>query len=273
MLDMYRMFVRPEGAPGEFGADLMERNGRPMADQAVARLELRPTDSVIEIGFGPGLGLEALARAVPGGSSTADFSVVLKLRNTDALDEFNESVSDPASPQYGQYLTPAEFHARYSPSQATVDAVTSWIRAQGLRVENVSGNRTLIDVSGSGKATARATHGNWYQLLFNGDKKAFESWYFNDSSAAQPSAAEAKSWWKDYKLENKYELLAGGLPGESVACHGDSGGPLLRGSSAATLTTYGVSFAVEGTISSACGLGGGYLVFNRKMLDFVRQSL
>lgn len=67
MLDMYRMFVRPEGAPGKLGADLMERNGGPMTREVVARLNLGLTDSVIEIGFGPGLGLEALARAVPQG--------------------------------------------------------------------------------------------------------------------------------------------------------------------------------------------------------------
>lgn len=124
-----------------------------------------------------------------------------------------------------------------------------------------------------GKATARALNGKWYELLFNGKYEKFRSWYFTDSPSALPSEAEAKDWWKSYKLENKYELLAGGLPGESVACHGDSGGPLLRGTSAATLTTYGVSFAVEGTISSACALGGGYLVFNRKMLDFVNGAL
>jgi hypothetical protein len=47
----------------------------------------------------------------------------------------------------------------------------------------------------------------------------------------------------------------------------------LRGTSASTLTTYGVSFAVEGTISSACALGGGYLVFNRKMLDFIEDAI
>ncbi|MEY2931350.1 MAG: hypothetical protein RL033_2099 [Pseudomonadota bacterium] len=124
-----------------------------------------------------------------------------------------------------------------------------------------------------GKATARAINGKWYPLLFNNDNAAFRSWYFSDSPGAQRTEAEAKAWWKDYKLENKYELLAGGLAGESVACYGDSGGPLLRGSSAAKLTTYGVSFAVEGTISSACGLGGGYLVFNKKMLDFVNSAL
>jgi hypothetical protein len=123
-----------------------------------------------------------------------------------------------------------------------------------------------------GKATARAVNGKWYELLFNGKQAAFRTWYFSDSPSAQRTEAEAKAWWKDYKLENKYELLAGGLPGESVACHGDSGGPLLRGTTATTLTTYGVSFAVEGTISSACGLGGGYLVFNSKMLDFVKTA-
>jgi hypothetical protein len=125
----------------------------------------------------------------------------------------------------------------------------------------------------AGKATARALNGRWYELLFKGNFNAFHSWYFTDSPSAQRTEAEAKAWWKDFTLENKYELLAGGLPGESVACFGDSGGPLLRGSTASTLTTYGVSFAVEGTISSACGMGGGYLVFNRKMLDFVQGAL
>jgi V8-like Glu-specific endopeptidase len=124
-----------------------------------------------------------------------------------------------------------------------------------------------------GKATARATSGKWYSLLFNGKEGAFRTWYFNDSPSAQRTEAEAKAWWTGFKLESKYELLAGGLKGEAVACHGDSGGPLLRGTTAPTLTTYGVSFAVEGTISSGCGLGGGYLVFNSSMLAFVKGAI
>jgi hypothetical protein len=125
----------------------------------------------------------------------------------------------------------------------------------------------------AGVGTARALEGRWYELLFDGDYDAYLEWYFTDSSAALPSEEEAEEWWKIYRLEKKYELLAGGLPGEAVACFGDSGGPLLLGTKAANLTTYGVSFAVEGTFSTACGLGGGYLVFNRKMLDFVRCAL
>jgi hypothetical protein len=125
----------------------------------------------------------------------------------------------------------------------------------------------------AGLVTARALKGRWYELLFAGDYDAYLEWYFSDSSGAIPSDEEASEWWDIYRLENKYELLAGGLPGESMACYGDSGGPLLLGKSASKLTTYGVSFAVEGTFSTVCGLGGAYLVFNDEMLDFVEEAL
>ena len=125
----------------------------------------------------------------------------------------------------------------------------------------------------AGPGTARAIRGHWYELLFRGNYRAYLDWYFTDAPSALPSKAEAKEWWKTYHLESNYELLAGGLRGEAVACYGDSGGPLLRGTKASNLTVYGVSFAVEGSISSVCDLGGGYLVFNRKMLDFVRDAL
>lgn len=125
----------------------------------------------------------------------------------------------------------------------------------------------------AGVVTGRALKGRWYELLFDGDYEAYLEWYFTDSAAAIPSEQEAKEWWKIYRLENKYELLAGGLPGEAIGCFGDSGGPLLLGTSADNLTTYGVSFATEATFSTICGLGGAYLVFNRKMLDFVEGAL
>lgn len=67
---MHRMFVRPEGAPGELGAELMELHGGAMVLEAVARLGLKADDDVIEIGFGPGLALEALARVVTQGHLT-----------------------------------------------------------------------------------------------------------------------------------------------------------------------------------------------------------
>ncbi|HHG5367048.1 TPA: class I SAM-dependent methyltransferase [Pseudomonas aeruginosa] len=72
MNDLYKMFVLPEGPLGEQAGDLMARTGRAMAKAAVTRLEVKPTDHVLEIGFGPGVGLELLSTLVPGGHVTGD---------------------------------------------------------------------------------------------------------------------------------------------------------------------------------------------------------
>ncbi|NSY39327.1 class I SAM-dependent methyltransferase [Leisingera sp. ANG59] len=67
---MYRMFVRPAGPEGETGADMMERNGPPMARWIARTSQLSPQGRVLEIGFGPGLGLEQLVKIVPDGHVT-----------------------------------------------------------------------------------------------------------------------------------------------------------------------------------------------------------
>ena len=64
--------------------------------------------------------------------------------------------NNPHSGLYHQYLTPQQFAARFSPTQATVNAVTRWLRSQGLVVHSVSSNRTLIDASGSVATVERA---------------------------------------------------------------------------------------------------------------------
>ena len=127
----------------------------------------------------------------------------------------------------------------------------------------------------AGPATARALSGDWYPLLFNGDWARFDEWYWTDASLAMWDPAEEELWWTPgvYELEPGYELLAGGLPNEAVGCFGDSGGPLLRGSSAEDMTVYGVSFAAEGSMAAVCGLGGGYLVLNDEMRGWVQQAI
>lgn len=126
-----------------------------------------------------------------------------------------------------------------------------------------------------GVGTVRALAGDWYPLLFDNDFAAFDAWYWTDAALALPSAEEEALWWTPgtYSLEPGYEALVGGLAGESVTCYGDSGGPLLRGTSAKKMTTYGVSFAGEATYSKACGLGSGYAVLNDEMFDFVQGAV
>lgn len=125
----------------------------------------------------------------------------------------------------------------------------------------------------AGDATARAISGQWYELLFDGDREAFLGWYYTDAPVAYPNDRQAQDWWRTYRLEPGYELLAGGLPGEALACYGDAGGPIFRGNSAQDLTVYGVSFAVEASMANICALGDGYLVFNKEMLGFVQSAI
>jgi subtilase family serine protease len=59
------------------------------------------------------------------------------------------AVSDPHSSSYGQYLTPAQFHQRFSPSQASVGAVTSWLRSQGFKIDYTPSNDLYVAAEGS----------------------------------------------------------------------------------------------------------------------------
>jgi subtilase family serine protease len=83
------------------------------------------------------------------GSDRMVFSVWLGWRNTSALQRTLAGLTDPASPQYGSWLTPAEFHARYSPSPAQVAAVRSWLTGAGFAIVNVPQNRLFVTASGT----------------------------------------------------------------------------------------------------------------------------
>src|SRR5437016_2659655 len=50
-------------------------------------------------------------------ASRLNLAVGLPLRNQAQLDEFLQSVSDPASPNYRRYLTPEEFAKRFGPTE------------------------------------------------------------------------------------------------------------------------------------------------------------
>jgi subtilase family serine protease len=88
------------------------------------------------------------------GSEVVPFQVVLRWRGDAGA--FARSVSDPASPAYGRYLSPAAFRARFAPSDATLGTVTAWLRAHGLEVGAVPANRLVVPARGSARAVGRA---------------------------------------------------------------------------------------------------------------------
>lgn len=62
-----RQSARPSGVLGRLVAWIMERETTPDNDAVVARLAVRPTDAVLEVGFGHGRTLELVAGQLSGG--------------------------------------------------------------------------------------------------------------------------------------------------------------------------------------------------------------
>jgi ubiquinone/menaquinone biosynthesis C-methylase UbiE len=87
--DQYR---RPSGLLGRWIGRKMARQHLPENDWTVSLLEARPTDRIIEIGFGPGLAVERLTKTVTKGLVAGiDFSQTMvstaRARNTTAIRE------------------------------------------------------------------------------------------------------------------------------------------------------------------------------------------
>ncbi|RAQ97108.1 protease pro-enzyme activation domain-containing protein [Thermogemmatispora tikiterensis] len=80
---------------------------------------------------------------------TLQLSIALQLRNEAQLDALLAAQNDPQSPLYHHYLTPQQFTEQFGPTPETVNRVVAYLRSQGLRVNGVSPNRTLISASGS----------------------------------------------------------------------------------------------------------------------------
>src|SRR5439155_2526591 len=75
--------------------------------------------------------------------------VGLALRNRDVLDAFLAEVHDPASPNYGRFLSQAEFDALFAPTQDDEARLVHHLVASGLEVTERTPNRLLVAATGS----------------------------------------------------------------------------------------------------------------------------
>jgi ubiquinone/menaquinone biosynthesis C-methylase UbiE len=64
---LMRMFGRPRGILGRLGGIIMARTNQQCAAWVIDLLGIQPNDSVLEVGFGPGVGIQLLAKSVSGG--------------------------------------------------------------------------------------------------------------------------------------------------------------------------------------------------------------
>ena len=85
-------------------------------------------------------------------------AISLPLRDRAGLENFLAQLYDPASPNYRQYLVPAEFTARFGPTEADYQAVKDFAQANGLAATATYSNRLVLDVAGPASAVEKAFH-------------------------------------------------------------------------------------------------------------------
>ena len=78
------------------------------------------------------------------GSKTVHIAVHMALQNRPALASFVTAVSTPGSADYGKYLTPAEFAARYAPASTDVAAVEAMLTRAGMTGVTVGASGTYV---------------------------------------------------------------------------------------------------------------------------------
>ncbi|KAJ5175794.1 Tripeptidyl-peptidase sed1 [Penicillium canariense] len=72
------------------------------------------------------------------GVTTLPVRIGLTQSNLDRGHDLLMEMANPSSSSYGRHMTEAEVHDFFSPSQATVDNVRSWLESSGIAVDRVS---------------------------------------------------------------------------------------------------------------------------------------
>jgi len=101
---------------------------------------------------------EAPALAEMPAGQTLQLDVVLPLSDPAGLKAFLQQIYNPASASFRQFLTPAQFTARFGPTQADYDATVSYLEASGFTVVGGSRDGMEIQVKGTVEAVNRAFH-------------------------------------------------------------------------------------------------------------------
>jgi subtilase family serine protease len=108
--------------------------------------------------------------AVSPGFSMPDLTLVLSRdpEQQSAFEAFISSQYDSSSPNYHQWLTPAQIGERFGPAQADIATVTNWLTNHGFTIKSVSPDRMTIHFSGTAAEVQSAFHTEIHNLSVNG---------------------------------------------------------------------------------------------------------
>lgn len=93
--------------------------------------------------------------AVPA-SATIQGAVMLQPRDARALQQYLGMLNHKGSSQYHKYIGAGQFATRFGPSQSTINAVVTHLKANGLRVTSVARDGMLVSFSGPAADAGKA---------------------------------------------------------------------------------------------------------------------
>jgi len=101
-------------------------------------------------------------------SKTIRIAVYLSFKNEKELDDLLKAQSTPGSREYGRFLTPAQFRARFAPDKTAVDAVRASLVKQGLSIGHIAKSGFYIEATGTVAQVKRAFHVDQDYYRFEG---------------------------------------------------------------------------------------------------------
>jgi len=129
-------------------------------------------------------------------NQTLQLDLVLPLSDPAGLQGFLKDLYDPSSPSYRQFLTPAQFTARFGPSQQNYDAVLRFAQNYGLQVVGGSRDGMDVQVKGSVAAVETAFHVSMRTYQHPTENRSFYS------PDAEPTVDLPFSLWHISGLDN-----------------------------------------------------------------------
>ncbi len=108
-----------------------------------------PSPRVNIAGTHPAWAQPSSARGHADRAKQIEIQVYLGSGDSAAMTALARAVSDPTSPQYGDYLTADQFRAQFAPSAAEAASVVSYLTSAGLKVQDVPANRLYVDAVGT----------------------------------------------------------------------------------------------------------------------------
>ena len=83
-------------------------------------------------------------------------NIVLKFRSGTDPEAYVQSLYDPSSPDYHQFLTPSKFADMFGASAQDYQTLINWLNSEGLKVTKTYADRMVIDLTGKARTVEKA---------------------------------------------------------------------------------------------------------------------